>query len=108
MDTVKEVLLRELKNLQAEEFKDLKFYLLEYGSKVQTSLNKDQSLLRISPCDLEVADRRRTVDLITQVYSSQPVQVTQEVLLKMGRNDVAENLAQCSSGERASGQNQTT
>ena len=26
MDTVKEVLLRELKNLQAEEFKDFKFY----------------------------------------------------------------------------------
>ncbi len=94
MDTVKEVLLRELKKLKADEFDDFKYYLQEFGSKAKTALSKDGHVLEISPCDLENADRRRTVDLITQTYSDQPLQVTWEVLKKVGRNDLMENLNQ--------------
>ena len=97
MDTTKEILLKELKKLKAEEFNDFKFYLEEYGSKVQGALSKDEGFLMISPCDLENADRRRTVDLIVQTYSSQPVEVTRAVLEKVGRNDVMESLSQRSS-----------
>lgn len=53
MDTVKEVLLKHLKKLRAEEFNDFKYFLLEHGSKVHMALNKDDSFMEISPCDLE-------------------------------------------------------
>lgn len=91
-DTVREVLLKELQKLTAEEFNDFKFHLQEYGYKAQTALSKDESFRPIPPCDLENADRRRTVNLIVQTYSSQPVPVTIEVFQKVGRNDVMESL----------------
>lgn len=100
MDTDKEILLKELKRLRAEEFNDFKFYLEEYGSKVQGAFSKDTETLRIAPCDLENADRRKTVDLIVHTYSSQPLEVAREVLEKVGRHDVMESLKQSDRGER--------
>lgn len=94
MDTVREVLLKELKKLKADEFEDFKYHLQEYGSKVQKALGNDGGKLEISPCDLENADRRRTVDLIVQTYSNQPLQVAKDVLEKVGRHDVMESLSQ--------------
>lgn len=99
MDTVKETLLKELKKLKAEEFNDFKFYLEEYGSKVQRAYSKDTGNLSIAPCDLENADRRKTVDLIVQTYSSQPLEVAQQVLEKVGRHDVMMSLQQSDRGK---------
>ncbi|GAA6234714.1 apoptosis-associated speck-like protein containing a CARD [Lates japonicus] len=93
-DTVKEVLLKQLKKLRAEEFQEFKFYLEEYGSKAEATLSKDTSVMAISPCDLENADRRRTVDLIVQTYPSQSVEVTHQVLHKVGRNDLVESFSE--------------
>lgn len=95
MDTVKEVLLRELKKLKAEEFNDFKFHLEEYGSKVRSVQGEDRAV--ISPCDLENADRRRAVDLIVQTYSPEPLQVAKDVLEKVGRHDLIESLDRSSS-----------
>lgn len=94
ISTVKELLLKTLKKLKAEEFNDFKYYLEEYGTKTKATLNKDDGFLEISPCDLENADRRKTVDLIVQTYSSQPVRVTRDVLEKVGRNDLMDALSQ--------------
>lgn len=38
MCTVKEVLLKEMKKLKAEEFNDFRFYLQEYGCKAKAAL----------------------------------------------------------------------
>ncbi|KAM9345601.1 uncharacterized protein ABDE67_012200 isoform 1-T2 [Symphorus nematophorus] len=94
MDTVKEILLKELKKLKAEEFEDFKYFLQEYGSKVKNAMSADGDKLQISPCDLENAKRRQTVDLLVQTYSNAPLQVAKDVMEKVGRHDIIESLSQ--------------
>ncbi|KAF1380262.1 hypothetical protein PFLUV_G00185010 [Perca fluviatilis] len=94
---MKEVLYLAMKKLTVEEFKDFKYYLLEYGSTDQRA-QSSRGYPVITQADLENADRRRTVDLIVQTYNQQPLEVTQELLLKVGRGDVVDHLAQSKPG----------
>ncbi|KAM9346300.1 uncharacterized protein ABDE67_012913 isoform 1-T2 [Symphorus nematophorus] len=85
MDTVREVLLDQLRKLKAEEFKNFKFHLEEYG-RAQRAVNKDFPVILTS--ELENADRWTTVHLIYQRYSGQTMKVAREVFRRTGRNDL--------------------
>ncbi|XP_033991001.1 stonustoxin subunit beta-like isoform X2 [Trematomus bernacchii] len=81
------VLLKTLKALKEEEFKEFKWHLekevLEFPG--------------IPKSDLEKADRMETVDLMRTHYGRRDIKVTREVLKKIPRNDLLEELSESSS-----------
>ncbi|XP_033971413.1 stonustoxin subunit alpha-like [Trematomus bernacchii] len=86
METPK-VLLKTLKALKEEEFKDFKWYLKE----------KVLELPGIPTSELEKAERRETVDLMRTHYGKHVIKVTREVLKEIPRNDLLEALSESSS-----------
>ncbi|XP_030264919.1 protein unc-80 homolog [Sparus aurata] len=83
--TLKKVdLLKILKKLKTEEFKEFKFYLEDRG---------------IATADLENAERVETVNLMVKTFTLHgAVKVTKEVLKEIPRMDLLQNLSASSSG----------
>uniref|UniRef100_A0AAQ4S3F3 NACHT, LRR and PYD domains-containing protein 12-like n=1 Tax=Gasterosteus aculeatus aculeatus TaxID=481459 RepID=A0AAQ4S3F3_GASAC len=86
MEKVKEDIIKMLKELKEDEFKDFKWYLENNSSP--------EDLRKIPACDLENADRRQTVDLMVWCYDTDSVQVAREVLKKIPRMDLLDKLPQ--------------
>uniref|UniRef100_A0AAQ4QYW8 B30.2/SPRY domain-containing protein n=1 Tax=Gasterosteus aculeatus aculeatus TaxID=481459 RepID=A0AAQ4QYW8_GASAC len=86
MEKVKEDLIYILKDLKEDEFKDFKWYL-----ENQSSL---EGLRKLPSCDLENADRRKTVDLMVRRYGTESVHVAMKVLEKIPRMDLLDQLSQ--------------
>ncbi|XP_044189058.1 uncharacterized protein LOC122968129 isoform X2 [Thunnus albacares] len=82
---VREKLLRTLKELGDEEFKDFKWFLQ------QPDILEGSSTIPKS--HLEKADRRDTVDEIVQTYNHQSVEVVKKILEKINRNDLVKKLS---------------
>uniref|UniRef100_A0A671XKE8 NACHT domain-containing protein n=1 Tax=Sparus aurata TaxID=8175 RepID=A0A671XKE8_SPAAU len=81
-------LLKILKKLKIEEFKEFKFYLEDRG---------------IATADLENAERLETVDLMVKTYELHgAMKVTKEVLKEIPRMDLLQNLSASSSGAEVS------
>lgn len=86
-----EDLLNTLEDLREEEFTKFKWYL-----KQRDFLGDYQT---IKECDLEKADRLKTVDLMVNAYKPHgPLEVTKKVLEKISRNDLVQSLPDTSSG----------
>lgn len=76
-------LLKILKKLKTEEFKEFKFYLEDRG---------------IATADLENAERVETVNLMVKTFTLHgAVKVTKEVLKEIPRMDLLQNLSASSS-----------
>ena len=86
METHK-VLLKTLKALKEEEFKEFKWYLKK----------KVLEFPGIPKSELEKADRMETVDLMRTYYGRRDIKVTREVLKQIPRNDLLEALSESSS-----------
>lgn len=83
MVTLKELLLETLEDLTKQDFKSFKWHLIvvEDGfSPIKSSLLEDK-------------DRQDTVNVIVQKYNQQAVEVTEKILGKIGRNDLAQRLS---------------
>ncbi|XP_034003922.1 NACHT, LRR and PYD domains-containing protein 3-like [Trematomus bernacchii] len=83
METPREVLFKTLKDLGENEFKDLKWYLE----------GKVLGFPGIPKSELEKADRGDTVDLMLRDYDINTIKVTRDVLKKIPRNDLEEELS---------------
>ncbi|KAK1889224.1 Caspase b [Dissostichus eleginoides] len=83
METPREVLFKTLKDLGENEFKDFKWYLQ----------GKVLGFPGIPKSELEKADRGDTVDLMLRDYDINTIKVTREVLKKIPRNDLEEELS---------------
>ncbi|XP_033975903.1 NACHT, LRR and PYD domains-containing protein 4-like [Trematomus bernacchii] len=86
METPK-FLLKTLKALKEEEFKEFKWHLQE----------EVLELPGIPKSELEKADRMETVDLMRTHYGRHDIKVTREVLKEIPRNDLLEALSESSS-----------
>ncbi|XP_045921223.1 NACHT, LRR and PYD domains-containing protein 12-like [Micropterus dolomieu] len=90
-----EDLLNTLEDLREEEFTKFKWYL-----KQRDFLGDYQT---IKECDLEKADRLKTVELIVNAYKPHgALEVTKKVLEKIPRNDLLQSLPDTSSGPEVS------
>ncbi|XP_059182167.1 NACHT, LRR and PYD domains-containing protein 3-like [Centropristis striata] len=87
MVTVKQLLLETLKQLGKEELKALQFHLTDLPD----------GFSRIPKCELEDADRQKTVTLMVQTYNQQVLEVAKKVLKEISRYDLAQNLSERSS-----------
>lgn len=85
MATVYQTLLRELKDLVDDQFREFKFHVRE-------CVRADGNFPVIPTSDLDKADRPKMAELIIQNYKDQAVVVTQAALREIGRNDLVENL----------------
>ncbi|XP_034095715.1 NACHT, LRR and PYD domains-containing protein 12-like isoform X4 [Gymnodraco acuticeps] len=83
METPREVLFKTLKDFGESEFKDFKWYLQ----------GKVLGFPGIPKSELEEADRGDTVDLMLRDYDINTIKVTREVLKKIPRNDLEEELS---------------
>uniref|UniRef100_A0A8C9X976 Pyrin domain-containing protein n=1 Tax=Sander lucioperca TaxID=283035 RepID=A0A8C9X976_SANLU len=83
METPKEVLLRTLEDLGAEDFEKFKWYL--------------QGVLKDFPAipksKLENVNRVNTVDMMFQTYSINTINVTTIVLVKIHQNVLVQNVS---------------
>ncbi|XP_028457873.1 uncharacterized protein LOC114571216 [Perca flavescens] len=94
--SVKEELLKILKGLSDEEFKEFKWFLQDPDILVGfQAIPKNQ---------LECADRLDTVDKIIQTFSHQSVEVVKKVLKKINRNDLVEKLSSITPGTQGESQ----
>ncbi|XP_077942522.1 protein NLRC3-like isoform X2 [Gasterosteus aculeatus] len=89
MEKVKKDILKTLEQLKEEDFQRFKWYL-----KNDSSPEDPRS---IPPCDLQNADRMKTVDLMVRCYHTDSVQVAVKVLEEMQMNDLAEKLSKTNS-----------
>ncbi|XP_059212123.1 NLR family CARD domain-containing protein 3-like [Centropristis striata] len=85
MATPKEVLLRTLEDLGAEDFKKFKWYLQQ-----QEVL---EGLPAIPKSRLEGADRMDTVDQMVQNYCLNTIKVTRTVLVEINQNELVKKLS---------------
>ncbi|KAL7379395.1 hypothetical protein ABVT39_027084 [Epinephelus coioides] len=85
MTTVYQILLKELKDLLDDQFKEFKF-------QVRECVQADGGFPVIPSSELANADRPKMVELMVQHYKDQAVVVTQAALKEIGRNDLVENL----------------
>ncbi|XP_074472435.1 protein NLRC3-like isoform X1 [Sebastes fasciatus] len=85
METPKEALLRTLKDLGGEDFREFKWYLQQ--SEVL------EGFPAIPKSELETAERVVTVDQMFLTYSINTINVTKFVLVKMNQNDLVEKLS---------------
>ncbi|KAF1372032.1 hypothetical protein PFLUV_G00277280 [Perca fluviatilis] len=86
METPKEVVLRTLEDLGAEDFEKFKWYL--------QGVLKD--FAAIPKSKLENVNRVNTVDMMFQTYSINTIKVTRLVLVKIDQNDLEKNLSNIS------------
>ena len=86
----REELLKTLKELGDEEFKDFKRHLQQLDIPGGSSV--------IPKSDLEKADRSDTVDKIVETYNQQSVEVVKKILEKINRNDLVEKLSNTNTG----------
>ncbi|KAK1888558.1 Caspase b [Dissostichus eleginoides] len=84
METPREVLFKTLKDLGENEFKKFKWHLE----------GKVLGFPGIPKSELEKADRGDTVDLMLRDYDINTIKVTREVLKKIPRNDLEEELSE--------------
>uniref|UniRef100_UPI0037E97291 NACHT, LRR and PYD domains-containing protein 12-like n=1 Tax=Semicossyphus pulcher TaxID=241346 RepID=UPI0037E97291 len=85
-----ELLFGVLQDLGSEELKQFQWFLKQAGSVADFP--------GIPKCELEEADRQDTVDLMVQTYGlPAALHRTVEVLKKIGRNDLVEQLTQSAS-----------
>ena len=85
-------LLKILKDLKIEEFKEFKWHLED------RDFMKNYDYKSIAAADLENADRMETVDLMVNNYELHgAVKVTKEVLKEIPRMDLLQNLSASSS-----------
>ncbi|XP_074472433.1 NACHT, LRR and PYD domains-containing protein 3-like [Sebastes fasciatus] len=82
METPKEALLRTLKDLGGEDFREFKWYLQD-----------PEGFPAIPKSELETAERVVTVDQMFLTYSINTINVTKIVLVKMNQNDLVEKLS---------------
>ncbi|XP_071325157.1 uncharacterized protein [Trachinotus anak] len=88
--TVREKLLKMLQCLKKEEFEEFKWYLQD--SDVLSGLPS------IPRCQLEETNMHyMLVDIMTQTYSQQSVEVSKSVFKKINRNDLVQLLSESSS-----------
>ncbi|XP_042346596.1 uncharacterized protein LOC121946190 isoform X2 [Plectropomus leopardus] len=85
-DGGKGLLLKMLKDLKTEEFKEFKWHL-PY----------------IAESQLENSDRIDIVKLMLQTYTQNSVEVAKEILEEIGRNDLVQMLSDYSAGSEAAG-----
>ncbi|KAM9363821.1 NLR family CARD domain-containing protein 3-like [Symphorus nematophorus] len=86
-----EDLLKTLKDLTDDEFKEFKWYLKQPG------ILEDNKTIKVS--ELEKADRQDTVDLMVNTCGLHgALKVTRKVLEKIPRNDLVQSLPDTSSG----------
>eukprot|EP00064_Thunnus_orientalis_P024386 superscaffoldBa00010380_g24678 len=83
-------LLKTLKELRDDEFRNFKWYLQESDILEGSS--------GISKSDLDKADRSDTVDKIVETYNQQSVEVVKKTLEKINRNDLVEKLSNTNTG----------
>ncbi|XP_078117512.1 NACHT, LRR and PYD domains-containing protein 3-like [Sander vitreus] len=83
METPQEVVLGILENLGTDDFEKFKWYL--------QGVLKD--FLAIPKSKLENVNRVNTVDTMFQTYSTNTINVTRIVLVKINQNDLVENLS---------------
>ncbi|XP_063761303.1 NACHT, LRR and PYD domains-containing protein 3-like [Eleginops maclovinus] len=88
MATVRVLLLETLENLLQQELKSFQFRLLN---------DVPDGFLPIPKFCLEDADRHDTVNVMVQKYNQQAVELARKILGNIGRNDLAQKLAQKSS-----------
>lgn len=81
------VVLHILDELAEEEFKRFKFYLQEHDI-----LEGNKAIPRVN---LERADRVDTVKRMMEIYTTEVLEITKEILIRMSRNDLVQ---MCSSG----------
>ncbi|XP_077938044.1 stonustoxin subunit beta-like [Gasterosteus aculeatus] len=86
MAKVKKDILKILKQLKEEEFKEFKWHL------ENEPIPEDPRA--IPGCDLENKDRMDTVDLMERHYDTDSVEVTMKVLEEMQMNELAEKIIQ--------------
>lgn len=92
MSSLKERLWATLQDLGEEEFKRLKWFL-QQADIMHTIVPHVQVDPAIPVSRLEKADRQDTVVQMVQAYGLyEALQVTQKVLMKINRNDLAEQL----------------
>uniref|UniRef100_A0AAQ4P9K7 B30.2/SPRY domain-containing protein n=1 Tax=Gasterosteus aculeatus aculeatus TaxID=481459 RepID=A0AAQ4P9K7_GASAC len=85
MEKVKKEIFKILKDLKKEDFEVFKWHLENHRSP--------EHLGSIPRSDLENKNRENTVDLMVQYYGKDSVQVAEEVLKEIQRNDLAEKLS---------------
>ncbi|XP_074472482.1 NACHT, LRR and PYD domains-containing protein 3-like [Sebastes fasciatus] len=85
METPKEALLRTLKDLGGEDFREFKWYLQQPEVL--------EGFPAIPKSELETAERVVTVDQMFLTYSINTINVTKIVLVKMNQNDLVEKLS---------------
>lgn len=83
MTTPKEILLGTLKDLGRDDFEEFKWHL-KNGSV--------EGLPAIPESELENAERTNIVDLMFDTYSINTFEVTKNLLGRLNRNDLLENL----------------
>ncbi|XP_074532116.1 protein NLRC3-like [Halichoeres trimaculatus] len=76
--SLKELLFNTLKDLRDDEFETFKWYLQDHG---------------IPACELDKADRRKTVDKVAQTHNQQSAELMREILGKIPRQDLVEKLS---------------
>ncbi|XP_039908629.1 NACHT, LRR and PYD domains-containing protein 14-like [Simochromis diagramma] len=84
MTTPKEILLGTLEDLGRDDFEKFKWHLKNYGSV--------EGLLAIPVSKLENAERTDIVDLMFDTYAINTFEVTKNLLGRLNRNDLLENL----------------
>ena len=84
METPTEVLLGCLKDLGSEEFEEFRWYLRQQGIL--------EGFKPIPKCDLEKANRIKTLDLMVESYGINTIKVTRMILGKISQNDLVERL----------------
>ncbi|KAK1895677.1 NACHT LRR and PYD domains-containing protein 1 like [Dissostichus eleginoides] len=90
--TKNERLLKMLKYLEQEEFKEFKWFLRD--SDVLAGLP------RISCSRLENSDILDLVDLMSQTYSQKYLEVTKKIFKEINRNDLVQKLSDIGSGSK--------
>ncbi|TDH15473.1 hypothetical protein EPR50_G00032030 [Perca flavescens] len=84
----KEVVLRTLQDLRAEDFETFQWYLQLNGGL--------EDFPAIPKSELENVNRVKTVDLMFSTYSVNTINVTRIVLVKMNQNELVKNLSNLS------------
>lgn len=88
MEKLEETLWRTLQRLTKDQFQNFKWFL---------KINSLEDFSGIPEAQLEEAERSGTVDLMVQKYqSSGALKVTLEVLGKISRNDLVQELLEAS------------
>uniref|UniRef100_UPI0037E74FC4 uncharacterized protein n=1 Tax=Semicossyphus pulcher TaxID=241346 RepID=UPI0037E74FC4 len=96
----KESTLTSAREKLLETLEDLSLGELEKFKRVLLYTKNKEGLPKIPRHRLETAGRAETVELMVEIYGLQCVEVTKEVLEKIGRTDLVEKFSESSSGSR--------